>query len=69
MKEPKRTDWRKNAQETDWDADDQELVQTPPDVVMVLGFDPKEEVGKSSPVQATSHDVSGEARDENGGAE
>jgi hypothetical protein len=42
MKEPKKIDWRKEADQTDWDPDDQELVQTPSDVVMVLGFDPKD---------------------------
>lgn len=37
---PKRIDWRKTAKETDFDPDDEELDQTPPDVVVQLGFDP-----------------------------
>lgn len=39
---PKKVDWRKNAKETDSDPDDTELHETPPDVVAVLGFDPKD---------------------------
>ena len=40
--EPKEVDWRKNAERTDFDADDEELTQTPPDVITALGFDPRE---------------------------
>lgn len=42
IKSPKRVDWRKTASETDSDPDDTELSQTPPDVVAILGFDPKD---------------------------
>ena len=39
----KPTDWRKTIdEEYDVDPDDEELPQTPPDVVQELGFDPKE---------------------------
>lgn len=43
MSEPKTVDWRKNAAETDVDPDDEQLPQTPTDVVATLGFDPAEE--------------------------
>jgi hypothetical protein len=43
MRNPKKVDWRKNAAETDFDADDEELAQTPPDVLAQLGFDPAKE--------------------------
>jgi len=40
---PKKVDWRKNAAATDADPDDEELPQTPQDIVAVLGFDPLDE--------------------------
>lgn len=43
IEEPKTVDWRKEADKTDFDPDDQELKVTPPDVVATLGFDPKDE--------------------------
>jgi hypothetical protein len=36
-------DWREHDEE---DPDDEEMAETPPDVVMILGFDPKKEVRK-----------------------
>jgi hypothetical protein len=51
--EPKEVDWRKNAarERTDFDADDEELAQTPPDVIAALGFDPRE-FSEENPVKA-----------------
>ncbi len=43
--QPKQVDWRRNANATDFDPDDEELAQTPQDVVAVLGFDPKDNNG------------------------
>jgi hypothetical protein len=43
MRNPKKVVWRKKADETDFDADDEELAQTPPDVIAQLGFDPANE--------------------------
>lgn len=63
MKEPKTIDWRKDTKRGDFDPDDQELVHTPPDVVAVLGFDPKYEDGEDVVAASLPHDVSGEARD------
>ena len=42
MTNPKQVDWRKHAKNHDADPDDEELAQTPQDVVETLGFDPKE---------------------------
>ena len=42
VKKPRRVDWRENASQTDFDPDDELLDQTPPEVVAVLGFDPKD---------------------------
>jgi hypothetical protein len=53
---PKKVDWRKSAA-TDPDPDDMELAQTPPDVIAILGFDPKEE----SDVLTSHASVSGAA--------
>lgn len=39
----KTIDWRSEHVETDFDPDDEELDQTPPDIVSILGFDPKDE--------------------------
>jgi hypothetical protein len=39
---PNPVDWRKNAQATDSDPDDELMETTPQDVVAVLGFDPKD---------------------------
>lgn len=36
--------WRENPALTDIDVDDTELTPTPSDIVLVLGFDPKEEL-------------------------
>jgi len=35
-------DWRKADTDADDDPDDEELDETPADVLMILGFDPKE---------------------------
>lgn len=43
MKSPKEIDWRKDADATDFDADDSEMDETPKDIVEVLGFDPAKE--------------------------
>jgi len=40
--EPKIVDWRKSAKDTDFDPDDTEMAETPRDVILALGFDPKE---------------------------
>lgn len=45
-------DWREHAETTDGDPDDEQLRETPADVVAALGFDPAEfatEEGASSP--------------------
>ena len=34
--------WREKVQDREYDPDDEELEQTPVDVVLVLGFDPAE---------------------------
>ena len=56
MTNPKQVDWRKHAKNHDADPDDEELAQTPQDVVETLGFDPKEfGEDKADPVEAMAH--------------
>jgi hypothetical protein len=35
-------DWRKTAIENDTDPDDEDMEETPADVIAILGFDPKD---------------------------
>ena len=44
--ENENVDWRKNADATDSDPDDELLPETPTDVIAALGFDPLEFEGE-----------------------
>jgi hypothetical protein len=54
MSELKQVDWRKDAKLTDFGPDDEELAQTPQDVIDVLGFDPKELFSEPHPAASTN---------------